>query len=137
MRRYIRHPSDIPIAYYAEKSKEHFRESLKNISTGGVAFRSREYIQPGSSIVVYIPVMQSPLKIPGLVVWCHKKKTHYAVGLKFVDQESEFRMRMVEQVCHIEHYKKEILKKEGRLLSGDEAALEWIERYAKDFPELV
>jgi hypothetical protein len=41
---------------------------------------------------------------------------------------------MVEQVCHIKQYSKEILEKEGRKLSDEEAAVEWIEKYAKDFP---
>ena len=43
-------------------------------------------------------------------------------------------MRMVEQVCHIEHWKKEIREKEGRELTGEQAAMEWIKKYAKDFP---
>jgi hypothetical protein len=41
---------------------------------------------------------------------------------------------MVEQVCHIEQYKADVLKKEGRELTGEEAAKEWILKYAKDFP---
>ena len=45
-----------------------------------------------------------------------------------------FRARMVEQVCHIEQYKHQVLKKEGRKLSGEEAALEWIQKYAPQFP---
>jgi hypothetical protein len=42
---------------------------------------------------------------------------------------------LVEQVCHIEQYKKEVFLKEGRLLSGDEAAAEWIEKFANQFPQ--
>jgi hypothetical protein len=41
---------------------------------------------------------------------------------------------MAEQICRIEEYKKEIREKEGRLLDGTDAALEWIRKYAKDFP---
>jgi hypothetical protein len=41
---------------------------------------------------------------------------------------------MVEQVCHIENYKKEIYRAEGRLLSSEQAAMEWIIRYASRFP---
>ncbi len=41
---------------------------------------------------------------------------------------------MIEQVCYIEQYRKEVLKKEGRKLSGEEAAMEWVEKYAKDSP---
>ena len=44
-----------------------------------------------------------------------------------------FRNRM-EQQCHeIKQYRQSILRDSGRLLSPDEAALEWIERYAATF----
>ena len=42
---------------------------------------------------------------------------------------------MVEQICHIEQYRREVLKKEGRRLSSEEAASEWIVKYASDFPD--
>lgn len=45
-------------------------------------------------------------------------------------------MRMIEQICHIEHYRKEVERQEGRRLSSQDAADEWISRYAGDFPEL-
>ena len=54
--------------------------------------------------------------------------------VQFLDQDDSFRARMVEQVCHIEHYKAEVREKEGRAISGEEAAQEWIRKYAKDFP---
>ena len=44
-----------------------------------------------------------------------------------------FRNRM-EQQCHqIKQYRQSMLRESGRLLSPDEAALEWIERYAATF----
>jgi hypothetical protein len=139
MRRYIRHPSDVPIIYDIGHSLGYQRASLKNASKGGIAFQSPTYIEPGSSIHIHIPQIQPPIKIRGHVVWCHKRKRKnlYDIGVKFIDEESKFRIRMVEQVCHIEHYKQEVYKKEGRQLTGDQAAHEWIERYAKDFPGIV
>ncbi len=44
-------------------------------------------------------------------------------------------MRMVEQVCHIERYRADVLEREGRALTGEQAAEEWIKRYAEDFPD--
>jgi hypothetical protein len=41
--------------------------------------------------------------------------------------------RMEAQCCQIRRYRREILNKEGRHLSHDEAALEWIERHAESF----
>jgi len=43
-------------------------------------------------------------------------------------------VRMIEQICYIEHYRKEVLLNEGRRITSEQAALEWIEKYAQDFP---
>jgi len=41
---------------------------------------------------------------------------------------------MIEQICHIDHYRKEVLEREGRQLSSAEAAMEWVTKFAQDFP---
>lgn len=41
---------------------------------------------------------------------------------------------MVEQLCHIEHYRRTVRESQGRALGSQEAAIEWIERYAEAFP---
>jgi hypothetical protein len=46
-----------------------------------------------------------------------------------------FTARMLEQVWQIINYQNR-LEQEGRLLSIEEAALEWIDRYAAYFPPL-
>jgi hypothetical protein len=53
-----------------------------------------------------------------------------------MEAEGAFSTRMVEQVQHIEHYRQEVLRVEGRLLDDDSAALEWIERFAAAFPPI-
>ncbi len=72
--------------------------------------------------------------IEGVVVWCRKQDGHFEVGMRFGDDRTAFRVRMVEQVCRIEQYRKNALEQEGRVLSAEEAAHEWVARYAKDFP---
>ena len=67
-------------------------------------------------------------------MWINKKNELYDVGVQFKNAISEFRIRMIEQVCHIEQYKKNVFEKEGRALSGKDAAIEWIKKYARDFP---
>jgi len=55
------------------------------------------------------------------------------VGVEFLDQDILFRLRMVEQICHIEQYRRTVRESQGRVLSSQEAAIEWIERYAEAF----
>lgn len=57
------------------------------------------------------------------------------MGIKFTQSIDVFRIRMVEQVCHIEQYKEDVKAREGRCLTGTQAALEWIQRYASKFPK--
>jgi len=80
-------------------------------------------------------VQKPEVSFQGVVIWCRPGEDGcFEVGVRFTDAGTQFRMRMVEQICHIEQFKKEIQEKEGRTLTGEEAALEWIRRYAKDFP---
>jgi hypothetical protein len=72
--------------------------------------------------------------VKGRVCWCQEKNGHFVLGVKFLDTEDAFRVRMVEQICHIEHYKREVFEKEGRVLSGEQAAMEWIPKYGSVFP---
>ena len=136
MRKYIRHPSDIPIAYNRVNVVADQKEHLKNISLGGLCFQTQKYIEQGTVLLIQIPLTTPTFKEQGVVIWCHQPDDkHYDVGVQFINEDTRFRVRMVEQVCYIEHYKHEVLAKEGRKLSGEEAAVEWITRYAKDFPK--
>lgn len=50
-----------------------------------------------------------------------------------LSSQDAFRLRMQNQCRQIGEYRQSVLKKTGRLLTPDEAALEWIERYAATF----
>lgn len=50
-----------------------------------------------------------------------------------VAAQDTFRHRMEQQCNQIRQYRQSVLRESGRLLSPDEAALEWIERYAASF----
>ncbi len=133
MRKFIRHPADIPIEFNVQDIKIK-KDSFNNISLGGLAFSSQERIEIGRLIDVHIPTVTPAFSAAGRVAWCRKRKEGYEVGIQFVDIEDAYRVRMVEQICHIEHYKKEIFESQGRLLSGEEAAMEWISKFASRFP---
>lgn len=135
MREYIRHPSDIPIKYHVQGTAEATHiDTLKNISTGGLSFRSTIEIKVNTPIIINIPVIKPGFRVRGIVVWCHLIDGAYDIGVRFLDKESEFRVRMIEQICYIEHYRREVLLSEGRRISSEQAAHEWIERFAQDFP---
>ncbi|MEI2780233.1 MAG: PilZ domain-containing protein [Candidatus Competibacter sp.] len=134
MREFIRHPADIPIECHVARLETRCRERLKNISQGGLCFETASALQRGCVIRITIPVRKPPFETTGMIVWCRHVNGHYDVGVQFADASTEFSVRMVEQICHIQRYQKEVLEKQGRQLSDAEAALEWVEKYAKDFP---
>jgi hypothetical protein len=90
----------------------------------------------GARVVLTIPIVQPAFRAAGSVVWCRRDGRDYEVGIRFQEAADVFAARMVEQICQIEHYRQEVLRSEGRVLDGEEAALEWIARYAAQFPSL-
>ena len=134
MREFIRHPPDIPITCHAVNRGDHQTNQLHNISRGGLCFNSDKKVNPGNPIEIKIPIRDSEFKACGTVAWCEAVEDHYDIGIKFNQNTMEFSVRMVEQVCYIEQYRQEVLDKEGRQMSYEQAAAEWIENYAQDFP---
>ncbi len=133
MREFIRHPVDIPIEVVPGDKSDVHANKLVNLSHGGVAFHSQTKFLPGQTVEINISCVTQSFKAQAVVKWCHKESDGFDIGVKFMDPNDQFRARMVEQVCHIQQYKNEMLK-QGRVLTGEQAALEWIERFAKKFP---
>ena len=134
-RRFIRHPTEIPIELLHKTGSVRENQRLKNISLGGLAFSSNQNWQPGTILGIRIPLIDPEFETTGKVVWCQKKNTQFDVGLEITNTHDAFRVRMVEQICQIEKYRNQ-LKRQGRILNSEEAATEWINCYAAEFPSL-
>ena len=109
-------------------------QQLENISEGGVCFHSAQALDPGLKVRLTIPVHGRDFYAEGVVTWCQREETGYQVGVRFSDTATAYTVRMVEQVCHIEDYRRQTAQREGRHLSAAEAASEWVSRYAEKFP---
>ncbi len=88
----------------------------------------------GQWVRLHIPIDCEHFEVDAQVKWCEQTSKGFDVGVAFASKDQAFCARMVEQVCHIEHYKRKVLNEEGRMLNGDQAAAEWISRYADSFP---
>jgi hypothetical protein len=134
-REFIRHTADVPIQIRTvANGRRRSRRSL-NVSFGGLAFDSDEYVEPGTSVEVEIAQVKPAFEARAVVVWCLPEGDRFSVGISFLDPADAFRSRMVQQVCAIERYRQEVREREGRELSGGEAAAEWIGKYADRFPD--
>lgn len=137
MREYIRHPSSIPLEVRITDHPGHRQGYLNNLSVGGLSFRSKDKLEMGVRVVIRIPLLGEFVQVSGQVVWCHKQREVYEVGVAFLDTEEAFRTRMVEQICHIEEYKSQVWEREHRKLTSEQAAAEWIKKYADTFPQIT
>lgn len=136
MRRFIRHPSGIPIDFNVIESL-HVSGGISpmmNISRGGLCFYCDTPFPAGTALHLSIPVETPAYEVDGRVAWSRMEEEHFVIGVSFDDSATAFNIRMVEQICYIEQYRKVISESEGRELSSEEAAMEWIEKYAADFP---
>lgn len=132
--RFIRHPVNIPIEVKALDRKGHRVHQTLNLSIRGLAFLCEQQFARGDIIGITIPFVRPPFEASARVIWCKPKAERYILGVEFLSEEDTFLARMVEQVCQIENYKDSVYSNQGRLLSQEEAAQEWVSKFASDFP---
>jgi hypothetical protein len=133
MRRFLRHPSDMPVELVLSRQPPVSKQRLNNISLGGVACNSNRGFRRGTAVELHIPLFGDRARYPGVVAWCRKLPDHYVVGIAFIDEDTLFRARMVEQVCQIENYRQQREQELGEQLSVEAIAQEWIKQHASEF----
>lgn len=133
MRGFIRHPTDIPLEVQPADTVAR-SEALRDVSCGGLSFRHAVPLAPGALVQVRIAIVAPAFEARSRVVWCQPDGAAWLVGIEFLEADDLFRARMVEQICHIERYRQAQRDEYGRLLSGHDAAREWIALHAADFP---
>ena len=134
-RAFIRHTAGVPIEVRAVPGSEPLTLESSNVSVGGISFTSEVDFPLGSIIDIRIGEVDPPFEAHARVVWTSPEGDRFCIGVNFLDATDAFRARMVEQVCSIERYRREVEEREGRVLTAPEAAAEWIGKYAGRFPE--
>ena len=109
------------------------RQRLNNISLGGVACKSSRGFRRGTSVELRIPLLGDQARYPGVVAWCRRQESDYLVGIAFIDEDTLFRARMVEQVCQIECYRLQREAEVGHSLPIEEVARDWIALHGAAF----
>jgi hypothetical protein len=133
-RAFMRHPAGIPIEITDASGADAARHRTRDIGLGGLACESAQPLARGALVSVRIPIVAPPFETRGRVVWCQGRAGGWEVGIQFVAAEDAYAARMVEQICHIEEYRRRVRETEGRDLDEEEAAREWIGKHAAGFP---
>ena len=136
-RHVIRHPLEIPIEVQTLGAQAQDCLSVRNAGLSELAFDFPHRVNVGEFVMVRLPSISESAEICGQVIWLAKSVGGYVIGISFYSENEAFRMRMLEQICHIESYRKAVLAGEGRELSSEEAAVEWIACNAASFPETL
>ena len=129
MRSFIRHSASMPIKIESSQNGSQV-QYLQNVSAGGLCFHSDYYLPQGVSIKINIPNLENPFSENCTVTWCQKVNGQYDVGVTFDDYQTVFRIRMIEQLCYIEDYRKEVLNNEKREITPEQASREWFEKFS-------
>lgn len=146
-RQFIRHPLSVPIKVWRTskieedsfnhqlaKQNVNTQEMSQNISLGGLAFSSITPWVANTLVSLRIDIVEPVFETVAKVAWCRSSAAgSYEVGLKFLNPHDLEEARMVEQICHIENYRRE-LEKNGRNLSIEDAAVEWITEHGHHIP---
>lgn len=137
MRSFIRHPIDIPIEYQLDDEPvQAGPDHMKDVGGGGLSFFTPRPLSPGTALTLRIASVDPDFSARARVMWCRERDGGYVVGVAFADAGELFQMRMVEQLCHIERYRIDVLANEGRQLDAEQAAREWISTFAGGFPDM-
>jgi len=131
-RSFFRHPSSAPLQVFPEKTG--MPVPMSDISKGGLSFKSNVFLDEGTVLTIRIPHVTPPFEASCVVRW--RRTIHadnsFEIGVMFLDEQTRFRIRMVEQVCHIMQFQQQQIEA-GRALSFEDAAMEWMDANAADF----
>ena len=146
LRKFIRHPSCVPISIDVDDDTHNpgsrsgaGRAPTRsiNVSSGGLAFQLGRPVAIGSRLTISMPEVWPDYFASGRVVWCREAMSGFEAGVEFNETNEAFKARMVAQFCQIEDYRQDVLRTEGRELSSEDAAREWIMRYAAEFADTM
>ena len=132
---FIHHPAGSPIdvrrIWFGDKHGDSTQNGQGDI---GVCFESDKYIKPGIMLEISIPLRGEQQKFRGKVVLVRNKGDLYEIGLWLTSKTDSGRIRIVEQICHIESYLRQKRHREGPFVSRERVAQEWISKFASTFP---
>lgn len=134
-RQFMRHPTEIPVEVRPADSEARPLRA-RDVSAGGLSFHSTGSLTLGAIVNLRISMVDPVFETDARVVWCREVDNGFDLGVAFLSAEDAFRARLVEQVCHIETYRRRLLEEQGRALTPEAAAREWIARFAASFPDV-
>jgi hypothetical protein len=138
-RNFLRHPVHVPIVIRPLRRDVAGESRSLDVSQGGLSFLWTKKLSKRALVHVTIPVKDKLFTVKGKVVYSEKNtgSVHFRTGISFADRDSAFQAKLAEETLEILEYQKKISREAGRSVSEEEAAAEWIYKYAKFFPSIA
>lgn len=133
VREFIRHPIAVPLDIEVADGGVS-AQACQDISVGGLCFHSHVALRRGTKVALGIHIHEPAFTVEAVVKWCRQAGAEYMVGVQFASEKIAYTVRLIEQVCHVREYQLHLQATEGRVLTDEEAAREWVRRYAHLFP---
>ncbi|WP_104155127.1 hypothetical protein [Pokkaliibacter plantistimulans] len=110
----------------------HYHRHLLNIKLIGL-----EALPVFSDVTLHIPGLDGNQPLMGKLTLCRPlPERRFQMQISICDPDEAQRARMIEQACHIHAYQVAEMAR-GHHLALEQAAKEWIERFAAHFPALI
>ena len=134
MHGFIKHPERFPLAYRKLRFWERSKIEDRQQSNTGLTFSSDNYQKPGNILEITIPTRKETHQFLARVVMVRQDENGYELGVWLLNAEDTPKLRIIEQICHIELYLNDKRYKDGPFLSPEKLTEEWISRFASQFP---
>lgn len=138
MRGTTRHNTSIPVDLQINgKGAQLSSLRVANISAGGLGIYAPSAVATGTPVTLNFCDTWPDYVIRGDVAWCLDEPQGYHLGIEFQHANEAFKARMLAQFGQIQRYRSSVRQNEGRRLTTDQAAREWIDLYAEAFEQTV
>ena len=135
---FLRHAAGFPLQY--RRLRRESRAGRRDIAESGrigLMFESDEYVKPGTVLEISIEMPLEDSRFRGRVVLVRHHGEHFQIGVWLEHAADASRMRIVEQMCHIEAYLKQRKFTDGPYsINRERLAAEWIAENAASVPGL-
>ena len=130
---FVAHPNELPLKLTAIEDQHFPPCNSERTGFAGITYLAPLAFDTGTCVQVTLEEIDPNFCVCGRVAWCKQEAEGYLIAIEFPTQEACYSVRMVEQLSQIEHYRRRA-KTEGRRLNYNEAAAEWIQKFAAQFP---
>ncbi len=131
---FIKHPERFPLQVKRLNFWERHKLDMNNPSNIGLTYVSTQPQKLGSILELTVPTRKDTYSFKGKVVAIKAKEDGFDIGVWLIDAEDAPKLRIIEQICHIELYLSDKKYREGPFVSPEKITEEWIGKFASHFP---